>query len=360
MTESSLYVLHVVGSVGIGGAERHVLDLCQLQEAKGLRVRVALPAAGELSEALDRHGIEYALFGRGGRWSPLSLWRLWRIIHRDPPHLIHAHMPRSASMVGRTKGRIPLVATAHNIVKSIRPFIGSDFVICVSNQVKDSLLALGFPGERASIVHNAIVPFHQILGTRDQIRDEMGWRDAVIILCVARLVPAKGQSYAIRALPEILSNEPAAKLVLVGAGPDDLMLRELAINVGVAEHVALLGARHDVPHLLQAADIYLQPSLKEGFCIAFLEAMSMGLPCVGTRTGAIPDMLQHGDEGILIEPADTHAIAGSVNRLIKEPSLATQYAQRAKAFVDEAFGQERQLLETLAVYQCVVASARNS
>ena len=360
MTESSLYVLHVVGSVGIGGAERHVLDLCQLQKAKGLRVRVALPAAGALSEALGRHGIEYALFGRGGRWSPSSLWRLWRIIHRDPPHLIHAHMPRSASMVGKTKGKIPFVATAHNIVKSIRPFIGSDFVICVSNQVKDSLLALGFPGERASIVHNAIVPFQLVSGTRDQIRDDMGWRDAVVILCVARLVPAKGQSYAIRALPEILSTEPAAKLVLVGAGPDDRMLRELAHSLGVSEHVVLLGARHDVPQLLQAADIYLQPSLKEGFCIAFLEAMSMGLPCVGTRTGAIPDMLQHGDEGILIEPADTRAIAESVSRLIQDSSLAAQYAQRAKAFVDEAFGQERQLLETLAVYQCVVASARNS
>lgn len=357
MSDAAMHVLHVVGSTGIGGAERHVLDLCRIQVAQGMVVRVAMPVVGELSTALDRLGIKYELFGLSWRWNPFTLGRLRHIIHRDPPQLIHAHMPRSAVMVGRTKGRTPCVVTAHNIVKSIRPFVGADFVICVSKQVNDSLLALGWPSERASIVHNAIVPLPPDIGSRDQVRAAMGWCDAVVILCVARLVPAKGQSYAIRALPEILSKEPAAQLVLVGSGSDDRMLYELASRLGVAQHVEFLGARHDVPQLLLAADIYLQPSIKEGFCIAFLEAMSVGLPCVGTRTGAIPDMLARGDTGILIEPEDVSGIVEGIGRLIANPESAIEYAENAKAFVIQAFSQDRQLLETLAVYRRVIASA---
>ncbi|MDA3875891.1 MAG: glycosyltransferase family 4 protein [Halothiobacillus sp.] len=359
MTEISVRVLHVVGSIDVGGAEQHVLDLCRIQQAQGFAVRVALPVRGALSEVLDQYGIEYEFFGRGGRWSPLALWRLWRVIHRDPLNLIHAHMPRSASMVKKTKGGIPFVVTAHNIVKSVRPFVGANFVICVSNQVKESLLTLGFRSERVAVVHNAIVPLNLNPDVREHVRDEMGWDRSVVILCVARLVLAKGQSYAIRALPAILAIEPAVKLVLLGAGPDELKLRALASNLGVAEQVVFLGARRDVPQLLQAADIYLQPSIKEGFCISFLEAMSVGLPCVGTRTGAIPEMLQRGEEGILIEPADTRAIEVSVNNLIRNPMIAVRYAHQAKIFVDEAFGQERQLRETLVVYRRVIASAHN-
>ena len=360
MGNKPLRVLHVIGSTGIGGAERHVLDLCIRQQAENCVVSVALPQRGALSDKLTQAGIAWHVFGRGGRFNPVTLFRLKRVIAAVQPHLVHAHMPRSIEMVARVRVDTPLVATAHNIVKKLRPFARCDAVICVSQQVYDSLIALGFDAGHAVVVHNSIVPPVKPLNERAASRAELGWDGAIILLCVARLVPAKGQIFAINAMPNLLAFEPNLKLVIVGAGGDEFALKKASNALGLGANVAFLGARHDVPQLLHAADIYLQPSIKEGFCIAFLEAMSAGLPCIGTRTGAIPDMLASPNLGILVDPADSAAIELAVRQLLSAPDKSAAMAVEARAFVEQCFSQERQWRDTYAVYARVVPFAVNS
>ncbi|MGC8697294.1 MAG: glycosyltransferase [Halothiobacillus sp.] len=357
MNEVRPRVLHVISSIGIGGAERHVLDLCMIQQAQNLRVCVALPQRGALSDMLTQAGIAWVVFGRGGRLNPFTLVRLWRVIRAYRPNVIHAHMPRSISMVSRVRGAIPLIATAHNLVKNPRPFARCDGVICVSQQVHDSLTALGFRADRAVVVHNAIKSSVLAPDARAATRQALGWQHELIMLCVARLVPAKGQSYAIRAMPNLLAQEPNLRLVLVGAGPDELKLKQEAQALGVDKQVALIGERRDVPYLLKAADIYLQPSIKEGFCIAFLEAMRAGLPCIGTRTGAIPEMLENPSLGVLIDPADSRAIESAVRHVLSAPDQAAEMAEQASAFAAEQFSQERQGRDTYAAYARVIPFA---
>jgi glycosyltransferase involved in cell wall biosynthesis len=182
----------------------------------------------------------------------------------------------------------------------------------------------------------------------------MGWQDSLVVSCVARLVPAKGQIYAIQALSKLIPSIPNIKLVLIGEGDDRDKLNQLANELNVTGYIDLLGARADVSDLLAATDIYLQPSVKEGFCISFLEAMATGLACVGTETGAIPNML--GDNnGILIPPADVVAIVNAVLRLAQNLPLRNQYAQAAKITANIQFSPEKQAKDTLAVYQSVLA-----
>ena len=346
-------VLHVIGSVGVGGAEKHVLDLCLQQQALGLNVHVALPAIGALSTALTQHHIAYTIIRAGGRWHPWVLWSLRRVINDTQPDIIHAHMLKSAVMVGYVNYRIPCVTTAHNIVKHIAPFSHSQHVICVSEMVRVSLCQLGFPSTKCSVIHNAVETHAFSTVKREAMRYQMGWQDKLIVSCVARLVPAKGQVYAIQALSELVQILPNIKLVLIGDGGDHAQLIQLANELKLNAHIEMLGARADVADLLAATDVYLQPSIKEGFCIAFLEAMATGLACIGTATGAIPSMLSN-NSGILIAPAQVPEIVDAILRLAQDQALRNQYAQAAKLTASTKFSPEKQAKDTLAVYQHLV------
>jgi glycosyltransferase involved in cell wall biosynthesis len=349
----NLKVLHVIGSVGVGGAEKHVLDLCLQQQALGLDVHVALPAAGALSAALAQQHIVHTIVRAGGRWHPSALWSLRRAINDTQPDIIHAHMLKSATMVGRVNRRVPCVVTAHNIVKHTSPFAHCQHVICVSDMVRDSLCQLGYPEQKCSVIHNAVETHAFSTVKRDAIRHQMGWQDALVVSCVARLVPAKGQIYAIQALPELVQAIPNLKLVLIGDGGERDKLTQLADTLNVTQYIEMLGARTDVADLLAATDIYLQPSIKEGFCIAFLEAMATGLACIGTQTGAIPSMVEN-DSGILIPPADVPSIVSAVLQLAQNPALRKRYAQAAKTAANTQFSPEKQALDTVAVYQSLI------
>lgn len=348
-------ILHVMASTGIGGAEKHLLDLCLQQRGAGLEVHVALPESnGALSQALQSQGIEFTTIRKGGRFNPLALWSLRKVIQREQPNLVHAHMLKSAAMVNHANRRIPCVATAHNMVKHVGPFRQCQHVICVSEMVQDSLCKLGYPSGKTTVVHNAVNTQDFSTAKRDEIRRQQHWETHLVVICVARLVPAKGLTYAIEALQALISHVPIIKLILVGEGPERENLQQQALQSGTSDHLSLMGSRNDVADLLAGADIYLQPSIKEGFCIAFLEAMASGLACIGTETGAIPTMLESGVNGILIPPASSAAIVDAVLSIAHDQERRSAYAQAAKTTAQLKFSPAKQAHDTIAVYQRVL------
>jgi len=355
-----LKILHLIASTGTGGAERHVLDLCQSQQTLGLTVCVALPAGNgldnHLNTALDEAGIPRMNIRSGGRWNPLALWSLKQAIKTFKPDIIHAHMPKSIAMVGHAGTQVPCVGTAHNIVRQVRPFHCCRQVICVSNMVQHSLLAFGFPRDITHVIHNAIDTERFLNSDRFPARHQLGWEGYFVMLCVARLVPAKGQRYAIEALAALRPSYPKLRLAFAGSGADQAILHALAKRLGVAEQVLFLGNRDDVPDLLAAADLYLQPSIKEGFGIAFLEAMASGLPCIGTPTGAMPEMIINGENGLIVKVADTQALSDAIHSLVSQPDLCQQLADAARRTAQTRFSLISQAHDTLQVYQQVLGS----
>jgi glycosyltransferase involved in cell wall biosynthesis len=354
-----LKILHLIASTGTGGAERHVLDLCRSQQAFGLTVCVVLPAGkgldNHLDRALDEAGIPRMNIRPGGRWNLFALWSLKQAIKIFRPDIIHAHMPKSIAMVGHAGTQVPCVGTAHNIVKQVRPFHYCRQVICVSDMVQHSLLALGYPRDTTHVIHNAIDTERFLSVDHSLARQRLRWEGYFVMLCVARLVPAKGQRYALEALAALSPLHPELRLTLAGTGADQMMLQSLAKHLGVAEQVLFLGNRDDVPDLLAAADLYLQPSIKEGFGIAFLEAMASRLPCIGTPTGAIPEMVTHGENGLMVKVADAHSLSDAIQSLISRPELRHQLANAARHTAQSRFSLNSQARDTLQVYQQALA-----
>jgi glycosyltransferase involved in cell wall biosynthesis len=150
-------------------------------------------------------------------------------------------------------------------------------------------------------------------------------------LAVARLIERKGLGDLIRALALLERNR--FELEIVGGGPDERVLRDLATRLGVAQEVRFLGPldRSQVARRYREADLFTLPSSAEAFGNVFAEALASGLPIVGSTTGGIPDLVEHGTNGLLVEPGDLNGLAEAIHYLADDPDLRREMARRNRA-----------------------------
>jgi phosphatidylinositol alpha-1,6-mannosyltransferase len=174
---------------------------------------------------------------------------------------------------------------------------------------------------------------------------------------VGRLVERKGHDTVIRAMPEVLNRVPDAAYVIVGGGPESERLVRLAEDTGVARHVHLLGRlpRGEMVGLLSRCDVLVMPSRQvgtsvEGFGIVFLEAGALGKPVVGGRSGGIPDAIEEGVTGLLVDPEDTVALAEAITSILADPDLAGRMGEAGRERVERLFTWDKvaeRILESL-------------
>jgi glycosyltransferase involved in cell wall biosynthesis len=177
---------------------------------------------------------------------------------------------------------------------------------------------------------------------RVELRQELGLAlNAPIALTVGRLTKQKGQTYLLQAIPAVLRACPEAALVFVGDGPLKLDLQAEARQLRVAERVHFLGLRQDVSKLLQAADIFVLPSLWEGMSMALLEAMAEGVPVVASDVEGINDLITDQVEGLVVPPRNPDMLAKAITSLLGNEDLREQLSQAAYEKVQREFSLER-------------------
>jgi glycosyltransferase involved in cell wall biosynthesis len=172
-------------------------------------------------------------------------------------------------------------------------------------------------------------------------------------LAVARLIERKGLGDLIRALALL---EPGRfELEIVGGGADERVLRDLAAQLGVAQDVRFLGPlpRAAVAERYRQADLFTLPSSAEAFGNVFAEALASGLPIVGSATGGIPDLVEHGSNGLLVSPGDVHALAGAIRYLADDPELRTEMALRNRAKAEATLEWAQVTRRYLSIYEAI-------
>jgi len=157
----------------------------------------------------------------------------------------------------------------------------------------------------------------------------------------------------LEALRRIRSDFPRAQLVIAGDGEQADDLRRLASRLGVADRVCWLGWRGDAADLMAAFDVFLLPSLREGFGLVLLEAMSRRLPIVASRVRAIPEIVIAGETGNLVEPRNADELAKAITRLLNDRALRKYMGLLGAARLEERFSIERMTNGTMAVYEKV-------
>lgn len=172
-------------------------------------------------------------------------------------------------------------------------------------------------------------------------------------IAVARLIERKGLGDLIRALA--LLERGRFELEIVGGGPDEQVLRGLAAHLGVAQDVRFMGPlpRGEVAERYRAADLFTLPSTAEAFGNVFAEALASGLPIVGSATGGIPDLVEHGSNGLLVPPGDVQALAGAIRCLADDPARRTAMALRNRARAEATLEWAHVTRRYLSIYEAL-------
>ena len=170
----------------------------------------------------------------------------------------------------------------------------------------------------------------------------------------ARLVPIKGISYLLRALALVLPEFPQLKLQLAGSGPERRALEAQARQFGIADRVEFLGWQPEIHQVMAAWDIFVLPSLDEGFPLALLDAMSVGLPVVASAAGGIPELVVDGQTGWLVPPARPEALAERIAFLLRNSELARSMGQAGRARIQREFFAARMVKDISGIYDSLL------
>jgi glycosyltransferase involved in cell wall biosynthesis len=214
----------------------------------------------------------------------------------------------------------------------------------------------GIAPDDVVFVPNGIDPV--VVGNRARARFEVGLDDdAPVVGAVAVLRPQKGLDVLVRAIPEVVAAVPNVRVVVAGEGPERGALEALAAELGVSDHLMLLGQRGDVPDLLAAFDVAVVSSRFEGSPLATMEYMDAGLAVVATKVGGMPDLIEDGVNGRLVEPEDPAGLAAALVELLQDPARAREMGERGRERRRAEFSLDGTVRRLEAMYEELVAKA---
>jgi glycosyltransferase involved in cell wall biosynthesis len=217
------------------------------------------------------------------------------------------------------------------------------------------------PPQKVHTVHYGIAPTLPDLTMRAAFRAELGIPlDAPVFGSVCRLIEQKGLTFALRAFAQIAPHFPEAHYVIIGDGALREPLRAEADALGVATRVHFAGWRADAAARMVAFDVFVMPSLWEGFGLVLLEAMAARLPIIASAVSALPEIVRDGETGLLCAPRDVACLAERMAQLLTARDLAMRLGAHGEARLRAEFSVSKMVDRTLAVYRKTGALRKDS
>lgn len=341
-------IIEVIYAPLVGGSETLALTLCKQWKSEGIAARICClhEREGALTVRFEEAGIPYDLLDLGAkpllvRWASITGY-----LARQRPRAIHVHhlaMLINVLVPAYLTGCWRVVYTEHSsslIARTawmkVAARVGSRLVskvTCVSNKlVQFFRQELNVPSRKLVTVYNGV----------DTERFRPRDRDArapgpLRIGAVGRLVDEKNYPMLLRAVALLRARGLRLEVYIVGDGPLGPELREMSSGLGIDDVVQFAGRRADIPQILRTFDIYVLSSKSEGLPIAVLEAMATGLPVVATAIDALPEVITHEANGLLVPAGDSAALADALHRLALDEPLRDRLGQAALADVRSLF-----------------------
>ncbi len=360
-------ILHLIDTTGPGGAETVFISLLDKLEETEFQNVVVLRGEGWVADQVRSLGITPHIIDSKGSFNLGYIKALRYILKCEQVDLIHAHLLGS-NVYGALLAIIcqtPMIATFHGAVdvaageRFLRAKFsiigwGASSVVCVSKRLQDELAERSpLPKHKLKLIYNGVNPETFSRAPVTDLRKELGLsQDVTLVVSIGNVRPAKGYEYLVDAAVSMVELDPSTHFVVVGHQREALF-NELKAQIAEAPrqpNIHWLGFRQDVADVLRQADIFLLPSVSEGFSISTVEAMMAGVPVIATRSGGPEEILVDGETGLLIPIKDPDAIVTAILNL-KKTVLHKEVTERARESAYDRFSLTGMLQAYFGLYQ---------
>jgi glycosyltransferase involved in cell wall biosynthesis len=306
-----------------------------------------------------------------------SIFQLVRLMKRDRPHILHTHTAK-AGAVGRIAAllagdaRPPIIVhTFHGHVlrgyfDPVRAYgfrllerwlaTRTTRLIAVSPQVRDDLVELGVaPAEKFAVIRLGIELDERIATAPDaraETRRQLGVpADAFVVGWIGRMTGVKNTDDVLTALRLLHDRGVDAYLCMVGDGPDRDRIEHRAHELGVVKRCLFLGYQEQVARFYAAFDGMILPSVNEGTPVSAIESLAAGRPVVATRVGGVPDVVDDGEDGFLVDPGSTAQLADRLEQLARDPALRARMGEHGAGRMGARYAVARLVDDMDALYR---------
>ncbi len=364
-------VLHLIGTLSPGGAERNLYYLAPNFAKSEFSYSICcLMRKGSMAEEIENYGVPVYELGFRRRYTIQTILKLKRLLKEKQITILHTHLfePGFIGRIAAWLAGTPVIITHehgktlwkrwyHRLFERLA-LARTDMRIVVSRDIMQlRALREGTPASKLVLIENAVDPrpFEIAQSRRAQVRQKLGLDGYFVIGTVGRLIEAKCYDKLLQVAANVYDANQSVRFLIIGDGPLSKRLRQLAKELKVGGVVKFLGQRDDIPDLLSAIDLYVITSQREGLPVSLIEAMMAGKPIVATAVGGIPEAISSGKDGILIEPARTEQMHETILKLIESPDERERLGANAKEKALRKYSPESVLAKIENLYREILS-----
>jgi glycosyltransferase involved in cell wall biosynthesis len=373
MSQQKIKVLHIIKSLGRGGAEMLLPETLQLHNRELFEFHYIyfLPWKDQMVESLKRQGVKVTCFSAANNFRMITrLPGLIRYVQQNKIQLIHSHLPW-AGIVSRIIGKvcgIPVIYSEHN--KQERYHIGTRTVHLMTMNLLSEIVAVSHDVAQSiqrhkprlripvRVISNGVntesFSRHKYSSSTVRHRFNIG-PDVPIVGTIAVFRIQKQLDLWMELASKILKRVTSAHFIIVGDGPlKDELIRKRS-ELGLTDRIHMPGLETDVKPYLASFNVYMMSSRFEGLPVALLEAMSMECPPVSTDAGGIKEVIRHGVDGFICSVDESEKMVDHVCDLLQNESLQLKYGLMSRQRVIQEYSMTRMVEQLEAIYSRLAA-----
>jgi len=343
-------ILHIDTEKTWRGGEQQVLYLLKGLREKGHESTVICQPASVLAERARAEAIEVKEISMKGGIDPFAILQISKV-YRGGYHICHMHTSNAHSLgyYASLITKAPKLVASRRVSFPIRGFLGklkykgADRIVAVSEEIKEGLVERGLDKDKVSVVHSSI--------DLNRFDEYAGEPQPPVVGIFAHLAEHKGHKYFFHAALEVSKKFPKLSFMVVGHGEERENLEKYVESLGLTQKVDFRGFSKEVPRLLKECTITVLSSISgEGSPGVLKESMAAGVPVVTTDVGGSAEIVEDGKTGIVVPPADAHALALAMEKLLGNKSFREDMRKGGRERV-RAFSAETMVAKTEAVYR---------
>ncbi len=342
----------------LNGGEFSLLAMLKVLGQTEFEFVAAAPAEGMLTERLERCGVEVlplTLRDAGGQKLAIEQINihLVELVKRTQPDLVHSNSLAMGRMVGRIAGQLPVRCTCHlrDIIK-LNKTVVSDLnrnagLIAVSNATKQFHVEQGMSSDKIQMIYNGVdTDMFCPASAAGTLKRELGLGDnAVLLANIGQICLRKGQTVLARAAVELAEEFPEVNTVFIGERHSqkaesiayEKAIGDIFLQAGVKDRLFCPGFRHDIPAILNEADILVHTAHQEPLGRVLLEAASCGQAIVATDVGGTAEILTDQVSALLVGADDVEALTAAIRRMLMDRELRMRLGQNARMVAIDKF-----------------------